>query len=89
MKNEIHGVLLDNGIRDRVLGDRLVDHPAEAEEILKKVELSAASASCIRTSLTLLTHLRQFRVVEFEKTAILQGILRSESGKLRFCSAKI
>jgi transposase len=53
LKNEIHGVLLDNGIRDRALGNRLVDYPARAEELLKTVELSAASRICIGTSLLL------------------------------------
>jgi transposase len=44
-------------MRDRKLGDRLVDNPAKAEEFLEKVELSAASAVCIRTSLALLVSL--------------------------------
>jgi len=54
LKNEIHGVLLDNGVRDRALGKHLADNPAKAEELLKTVELSAASRVCIMTSLTLL-----------------------------------
>jgi transposase len=54
LKNEIHGVLLDNGVRDRALGKRLADNPAKAEELLKTVELSAASRICVMTSLTLL-----------------------------------
>ena len=54
LKNEIHGVLLDNGVRDRALGKRLADNPAKAEELLKTVELSAASRVCVMTSLTLL-----------------------------------
>ena len=39
LKNEIHGVLLDNGIRDRVLGTRMADSPkkAEATEFLVEV----------------------------------------------------
>ena len=45
LKNEIHGVLLDNGVRDRALGSRLSDYPTRAEELLKTVELSAASVS--------------------------------------------
>ena len=59
LKNEIHGVLLDSGVRDRGLGDRIVDNPAKAEKILEKVELSAASVVCIRTSLTLLVSLQE------------------------------
>jgi transposase len=59
LKNEVHGVLLDNGIRDRALGNLLVEHPRKAEELLKTVELSAASAVCIRTSLALLGELQE------------------------------
>ena len=58
LKNEIHGVLLDNGVRDRALGSRLADYPARAEELLKTVELSAASRVCIQTSLALLVSLQ-------------------------------
>jgi transposase len=54
LKNEIHGVLLDSGVRDRALGSRLGASPANAEELLKTVELSAASRICIRSSLALL-----------------------------------
>ena len=54
LKNQIHWVLLDNGVRDRALGKRLADNPAKAEEHLKTVELSAASRVCIMTSLALL-----------------------------------
>ena len=59
LKNEIHGVLLDSGIRDRRLGERLAENPAKAEELLKNVQLSSASAVCIRTSMTLLTNLEE------------------------------
>jgi transposase len=59
LKNEIHGVLLDNGVRDRALGKRLADNPAEAEELLKTVELSAASRVCVMTSLTLLASVQE------------------------------
>ena len=58
LKNEIHGVLLDNGVRDRALGTRLANSPARAEEHLKAVELSAASRVCIQTSLALLASLQ-------------------------------
>ncbi|MGA2381260.1 MAG: transposase, partial [Spirochaetia bacterium] len=58
LKNEIHGVLLDNGVRDRALGTRLANSPARAEELLKTVELSAASRVCILTSLALLASLQ-------------------------------
>jgi hypothetical protein len=58
LKNEIHGVLLDNGVRDRALGTRLGNSPARAEELLKTVELSAASRVCIQTSLALLASLQ-------------------------------
>ncbi len=59
LKNHIHGVLLDNGVRDRALGSRLADNPATAEELLREVELSAASRVCIRTSLSLLAVLAE------------------------------
>jgi transposase len=59
LKNEVHGVLLDNGVRDRALGNCLVKQPSKAEELLKVTELSAASAVCIRTSLALLENLEQ------------------------------
>jgi len=71
LKNEIHGVLLDSGVRDRALGDRIVDNPAKAEKILEKVELSAASVVCIRTSLTLLVSLQE------KKEAIRAEIYRA------------
>jgi transposase len=57
LKNEIHGVLLDNGIRDRSLGDTLVATPTNPEELLGKMDLSVASEVCIRTSLALLANL--------------------------------
>jgi transposase len=59
LKNQIHGVLLDNGVRDRALGKRLADNPAKAEEFLKTVELSAASRVCVRTCLALLASVRE------------------------------
>ena len=57
LKNEIHGVLLDSGIRDRTLGDTLVATPTNPEELLGKMDLSVASEVCIRTSLALLANL--------------------------------
>jgi len=71
LKNEIHGVLLDNGVRDRALGTRLADYPARAEELLKTVELSAASRVCIQTSLALLASLQDQK--ESLKRAICQA----------------
>ena len=71
LKNEIHGVLLDNGVRDRALGNRLVDNPAKAKELLKTLELSAASAGCIRTSLALLASVQEQK--ETLKSAIYQA----------------
>ena len=71
LKNEIHGVLLDNGVRDRALGNSLVRQPAKAKERLKAVELSAASAVCIRTSLALLENLEQ------KKEALKEQILQA------------
>ena len=59
LKNEIHGVLLDNGIRDKALGKLLAANPTRADELLNPVELSAASAVCIRTSLALLAILKE------------------------------
>ena len=71
LKNEIQGVLLDNGVRDRALGNRVVDNPAKAEELLKAVELSAASAGCIRISLALL------RGVQAQKETLRDEIYRA------------
>ncbi|MGA2975405.1 MAG: IS110 family transposase [Spirochaetia bacterium] len=71
LKNEIHGVLLDNGVRDRALGKRLADNPAKAEELLKTVELSAASRVCIQTSLALLAS------VEEQKEALTREICQA------------
>ena len=71
LKNEIHGILLDNGVRDRVLGNSLVDNPARADELVEKVELSAASAVCIRTSLALLENLEE------KKDALKEEIYRA------------
>ncbi len=59
LKNEIHGVLLDSGVRDHALGKRLADNPAKADELLKTVELSAASRVCITTSLALLASMQE------------------------------
>jgi transposase len=71
LKNEIHGVLLDNGVRDRALGKRLADNPAKAEELLKTVELSAASRMCIQTSLALLVN------VEAQKKTLAREICQA------------
>ena len=71
LKNEIHGVLLDSGVRDRALGKRLADNPAKAEELLKKLELSAASRVCIQTSLVLLAN------VEEQKKALTREIYQA------------
>jgi transposase len=52
LKNQIHAVLLDNGIQDRALGTRIVESPLKAEAVLKGIELSVASLICIRASLS-------------------------------------
>jgi transposase len=57
LKNQIHAVLLDNGIQDRVQGTRIVESPLKAEAVLKGMELSVASLICIRASLVLLASL--------------------------------
>ncbi len=59
LKNQVHGVLLDNGVRDRALGNRMVDNPTRADKWLMEVELSAASRFCIHSSLTLLVELAE------------------------------
>ncbi len=64
LKNEIHGVLLNNGIRDRTLGDTLVATPANPQELLGKMDLSVASEACIRTSLDLLPNLDEKKEAE-------------------------
>jgi transposase len=54
LKNEIHGVLLDSGVRDRALGKRMAEAPLKAQELLPQLELSAASRICLGSSLALL-----------------------------------
>ena len=71
LKNEIHGVLLDSGVRDRALGNSLVENPARAEGLLETVELTAATAVCIRVSLALLANLEEKK--EVIKGEILRG----------------
>ncbi len=71
LKNEIHGVLLDNGVRDHALGKRLADNPVKAGELLKMVELSAASRVCILTSLALLASLQE------QKESLKRGIYQA------------
>jgi transposase len=58
LKNAIHGTLLDNGVRDRAVGNRLVRFPENADELLKEVELSQASLFAIRMVMTLLAPLK-------------------------------
>jgi transposase len=68
LKNQIHGVLLDNGVRDRALGKHLADNPVKAQELLKPLELSAASRICLQTSLALL------KVLQDQKQALKEEI---------------
>jgi transposase len=71
LKNEVHGVLLDNGIADRRLGTRIVDHPSKAKELLEGTELSAASRICVLSSLALLG------VVEVQKEELKGELYRA------------
>jgi transposase len=59
LKNEIHGALVDNGVRDLSVGTRITDSPARGEQLLQGLQLSPASRVCILFSLTLLAGLQE------------------------------
>jgi len=51
LKNQVHGVLLDNGMRDRTVGKKLVEAPQPDGELLKSLVLSPASRFCVQAAL--------------------------------------
>lgn len=64
LKNEVHGVLLDNGVRDRVVGESLVETPGRSLEMLPDLSLTPASRYCVDAAL------RQLQVLGAEKEAL-------------------
>jgi len=60
LKNQVHGLLTDNGIADRGLGTRMVDRPAKGLEALGGLCLpSEELRSCIQIDLELLSTLME------------------------------
>ncbi len=64
LKNEVHGVLLDNGVRDHAVGERLVEAPGRSAELLASLSLTPASRFCVQAAL------RQLRALGEEKEAL-------------------
>ncbi len=64
LKNEVHGVLLDNGVRDHVVGERLVEAPGRGAELLASLSLTPASRFCVQAAL------RQLLALGAEKEAL-------------------
>jgi transposase len=58
-KNQIHAMLLDNGVRDRELGKRIGTKPERVEQLLSGLQLSQASGVCIRMSCKMLEGLQE------------------------------
>jgi transposase len=51
LKNEVHGVLLDNGVRDHAVGEKLVEAPGHSAELLASLSLTPASRFCVQAAL--------------------------------------
>lgn len=51
LKNEVHGILLDNGVRDHAVGERLVEAPGRSAELLGSLSLTPASRYCVQLAL--------------------------------------
>lgn len=51
LKNEVHGMLTDNGMFDGRRAKAVVEAPQKAEQLLQGIELSEASRLCVRMSL--------------------------------------
>ncbi len=51
LKNEVHGVLLDNGVRDQRVGEKLVESPGRVSELLAGLALTPASRFCVQGAL--------------------------------------
>ena len=77
LKNQIHGVLLDNGIRDALLGSRVSRCPEKAQELLAQVEISPASRICVGSSvavlITLLKHKEELKQEIYKAGAPLKA----------------
>jgi transposase len=59
LKAQVQGVLLENGISERKLGNRMVDNPAIGEQLMSDLELSPASRLSLKMSLCTLVHLKE------------------------------
>src|SRR5512139_2822962 len=64
LKNEVHGMLLDNGVRDHAVGERLVEAPGRIAELLASLTLTPASRYCVQLAL------RQLLALGEEKAAL-------------------
>ena len=65
LKNEVHGVLLDNGVRDRAVGEKLVETPQPDGELLKSLTLTSASRFCVQAAMRqLLSLVEERKIVE-------------------------
>jgi transposase len=63
LKNQVHGILLDNGVMDRRVGDALVKNPEGGLKPIAGLELTEASRLCIRVSLELVAGLERQKSV--------------------------
>jgi transposase len=59
LKAQVQSVLVENGITDRKLGARVVDHPTAGQQLIATVELSPASLVSIGMSLGILAQLKE------------------------------
>jgi transposase len=59
LKNLVQGVLLDNGVRERAVGNRLVEYPGRSDELLASLSLTPASRFCVQMALRQLVALAQ------------------------------
>ncbi len=66
LKNEIHGVLLDNGVRDHDVGEKLVETPQPDGELLKSLVLTQASRFCVQSAM------RQLLALTKEKETVMR-----------------
>ena len=84
LKNLIHGVLLDNGVRDHAVGERLVEAPGRSTEVLASLSLTPASRFCVQAAL------RQLLALAVEKDALQKrlywvGRPLDSAVRLRWC----
>lgn len=69
LKNLIRGVLLDNGVRDQAVGEKLVEAPGRSTEVLASITLTPASRFCVQTAV------RQLLALGVEKEALQRRLL--------------